>query len=89
MQFSRCIVVPIQPNAAQAAWQAQPSAEIAAHLALKAFHYGHEDFINEQGPKDSWEEPLSVEPGFESSGEPRLVYRSQPALQVGSPSGCS
>lgn len=30
------IAVPIQPDVAQAVWQAQPPVEIAAHLALKA-----------------------------------------------------
>jgi len=74
----------MQPNTTQAAWQAEPSVEIAAYLPLKAFYYSHGDFIDEQGPDDSWEDPVLVAPGLESSGEPRLVHSSQPSLQVGS-----
>jgi len=65
------IAVYIQPNTTQAAWQAQLSAEIAAHLPLKPFYYRHGDFTDEKGPEDSWEDPVLVDPGLESSGEPR------------------
>ncbi|KAM3849659.1 mitogen-activated protein kinase kinase kinase kinase 2 [Diretmus argenteus] len=51
----------LKPDATQAAGQAQPSAQIAAHLALKAFHDGHGNFIDQQKPEDSWEDSVLVE----------------------------
>ncbi|CAB1452760.1 unnamed protein product [Pleuronectes platessa] len=40
------------------------SARVTAHLAPKAFHHGQQDFIYEQRPEDSWEDPVLVDPGF-------------------------
>jgi len=48
------IAVSIQPNTTQAAWQAQPSAEIADHLPLKAFYYRRGEFIDALGAEMPW-----------------------------------
>ena len=48
------------------------SAQVAAHPVPKAFHNGHLDFIYEQRPEDSWEDPVLVDPGLELSRDPDL-----------------
>ena len=48
-----------------------------SNYLLKDFQCSHRDFIDEQVLEDSWEDPMLVDPGFESSQEPRLVHSSQ------------
>lgn len=53
---------------------------------LKTFHHSHGDLIDKERPEDSWEDSMLIDPGLESSREPRVVHCSQPSLQVST--GC-